>query len=713
MEIEIDPYDRLGFTDFLEWHQGRARVNISDVKTFSMDSDEDESIQWSGIMDELFSSILKLTNLEELRIIGVQIGELPETIRNLSKLKILTLKKNQLSELPESIGDLTNLEFLDLQENQLKTLPQSITNLRSLETLYLDGNPLHITNQSVLAFLGNFMNTTNMYANNGNSNGNGNGNGNGNRNSNNNNNNDEGIDNNGYLPFTTFISWHNERTTFDISTVKILRIERDEMLITYHTIDELFPSILKLTNLEHLILYNIGLSSLPDNFGELTNLISLNLANNRLTGLPDSIGELTKLKMLSLVNNNLTELPDSIGRLTNLEELYLRDNKLTAFPTSIGGLSKLRELKADYNKLTVLPDSIGNLSRLRELSLHKNKLTSLPTSIGNLSNLRKLMVEDNNLTTLPDSIMNLRNLKKLYIEGNRIHIENRELELFITPISRLFEYNEHANENENENENENNNINNNNINNNNGNANNGNANNGNANNYNANNANANANANIERNTTIYKKSNIPSKCFDPIMVEELNINSSSDMTYFYIATKSGEIKSAKCMDTDSLRHYKSDSSNIFYKCKSSVPTSALFINRDSVEPTAYTLFNFDIRIFLLKTDANRIKVGKKYVLTPAEPIGRIASKSVVDGGSVVGALHCGPEQSGDIVYSIKELVVSSEGGKKGKTVKMGKMGKTKKGGRRIYTKTKKGGKARRIQKKKTRKGGKRTTIENK
>jgi hypothetical protein len=149
----------------------------------------------------------------------------------------------------------------------------------------------------------------------------------------------------------------------------------------------------------------------------------------------------------------------------------------------------------------------------------------------------------------------------------------------------------------------------------------------------------------------------PERCFDPIMGENTNIDPAADMAYFYIMNAEGtEISSAACLDSESLQQYKLRDEYVFYKCKETVPIGALHIRPDSVEPTPYRLMNFSQRVYVTNDDAQRIISGESYILKPTGPIGRIASKRVIDGGDVVGALHCGPADPGNIIYSVQKMV---------------------------------------------------------
>lgn len=136
---------------------------------------------------------------------------------------------------------------------------------------------------------------------------------------------------------------------------------------------------------ENLIIYNLGLTSLP----ELPPGIRfLSCAGNQLTTLPTLPATLTSL---DCSDNRLIELPALPPTLNTLE---CANNQLTVLPalahTSLMGIGCIN------NILGVLPDLPPSLGRL---NCRRNLLPSLPALPPNLYNLN---CEYNNLSVLPN-----------------------------------------------------------------------------------------------------------------------------------------------------------------------------------------------------------------------------------------------------------------------------------------------------------------------
>ncbi|WP_299452251.1 leucine-rich repeat domain-containing protein [uncultured Microscilla sp.] len=116
-------------------------------------------------LDLLSDSIGKYTHLKILYLHNNSLSTLPGEFTQLQKLYVLSLKKNKFQEfplqllalpeldnldlssnkiekLPDNIGKLTKLKRLNLRNNKLSQLPESIAVLKQLKTLNLEGNPI-------------------------------------------------------------------------------------------------------------------------------------------------------------------------------------------------------------------------------------------------------------------------------------------------------------------------------------------------------------------------------------------------------------------------------------------------------------------------------------------------------------------------------------------------------------------------------------------
>jgi hypothetical protein len=160
-----------------------------------------------------------------------------------------------------------------------------------------------------------------------------------------------------------------------------------------------------------------------------------------------------------------------------------------------------------------------------------------------------------------------------------------------------------------------------------------------------------------------KPANVPAKCFDPIMANNVNIDNTH--TVFYIMDKTNKIISTACLDKDSLETYLTSKDYVFFRCKPAVPISAFSITKDSVfVKNPIRVLNLNFKTYIYDNQAQKIKAGKEYIIKPTTTkLGRIASYNIaIDGGEIVSGNHCGPETD-DYIYEILE-VKKAEGGKR-------------------------------------------------
>jgi hypothetical protein len=91
-------------------------------------------------IEALPKTVGRMRQLEELKLGGNILTELPDEVCELEGLKLLTLWGNNLKRLPQLIGNLRQLDGLDISGNDLRSLPDSIVEIDSLKRLYLNSN---------------------------------------------------------------------------------------------------------------------------------------------------------------------------------------------------------------------------------------------------------------------------------------------------------------------------------------------------------------------------------------------------------------------------------------------------------------------------------------------------------------------------------------------------------------------------------------------
>ncbi len=162
-------------------------------------------------------------------------------------------------------------------------------------------------------------------------------------------------------------------------------------------------------------------------------------------------------------------------------------------------------------------------------------------------------------------------------------------------------------------------------------------------------------------TQAVNSASAPTTCYDPMMAMN-GEPITPEATTIYIMDEAGAIKSATCLDEGTLQQYKTMNEYMFFRCKDSVPPTALHISRSHVHPGAIRLLNLNMRVYVKDSQAQQLEVGKKYVVKPGAALGRIASHSVITTGHVVSGVHCGPAD-GSKLYELLEVVAATGGGR--------------------------------------------------
>lgn len=239
-------------------------------------------------------------------------------------------------------------------------------------------------------------------------------------------------------------------------------VERDNRLNLSHTELDTDSLEINLTNLiieedsslshlkiQHLLVANNRLSSVPDVVSRLKNITRLDFSNNSISLVCDAITQMASLTHLYLRNNQITDndLPKDMIGLKSLRTLNLSGNRLTCLPPQVLDIVSLRNLFLGANQIKQVDSGIKRLKRLRLLYLGGNQLEYLPREIGELPYMQVLLLSDNKLKKLPCSLCNLSRLQCLHLHKNclttlpndLIHIRSlSELSLRDNPLVMRF-----------------------------------------------------------------------------------------------------------------------------------------------------------------------------------------------------------------------------------------------------------------------------------
>lgn len=175
-----------------------------------------------------------------------------------------------------------------------------------------------------------------------------------------------------------------------------------------------------------LVLFGMGLSSLPPEISELSDLKELQLGNNKFSEFPKEILSLKNLAILDLSGNPISEVPSDIKSLEKLQLLNITGLKLHSLPEEFCELSELMDLFAGYNMLKSLPKGFSKLSKLSGLYLHNNEFTSFPQELANYQSLKNLTL-GSKISKLPKRISRFKSLKRLCLTDNNLTLLPAEI----------------------------------------------------------------------------------------------------------------------------------------------------------------------------------------------------------------------------------------------------------------------------------------------
>ncbi|RKP30914.1 hypothetical protein METBISCDRAFT_15191 [Metschnikowia bicuspidata] len=390
-----------------------------------------------------------LRNLRTLKLNLNQLHALHSNFGKLANLTVLNLSLNYFETYPECINSLTALQELDLSYNDLSAVSPNIGQLTRLTKLNLCSNklrcalPLALKRLSLLKWLDVRYNLI------------------------------SNIDVLGLLPnLEVLYASKNDISQFSdkMKSLRLLKFDRNpvtnfefEILLPMLTVLDLSKAklsalpaefILKIPNIESLMLAKNHIVTLPDELGTLKKLSRLSVFDNNIQTLPASVGRLMSLQYLDLHLNNIETLPSEIWELGRLSFLNVSSNILRAFPMpaprrytrvlplaaslaalyvadnclkedafeAFALLTNVKYLNASYNDFVEIPEgALLPLVKLAHLHVSGNNLTKLPAEdFEHLTELQLLFTNNNKLLTIPPELSNCKRLRHFDVGLNQL-----------------------------------------------------------------------------------------------------------------------------------------------------------------------------------------------------------------------------------------------------------------------------------------------------
>ncbi|XP_078616216.1 uncharacterized protein LOC144884638 [Branchiostoma floridae x Branchiostoma japonicum] len=383
-----------------------AVMKLPQLQTLILSHNED--ITLPGAMSSL-------VNLTVLDLDWCNLDTLPPVVLKLSHLHSLDLSHNKQISLPDELCTLENIKVLRLCKCSMASVPPAVLKLTQLEELDLSGNSgIHLpdglsglTNIRVLELKGTDMAT---------------------------------------VPSVVWRLVRLELLDLSYNPLQTLPAEVGQLNNVKHLnlsgcqLRTLPPEVGRMTQLEWLDLtYNQSLQTLPAEVGQLTNVKHLDLSHCQLHILPPEgltqlewtdlrynpiqtilaeVWQLSNVKHLDLSDCQLRTLPPEVGKLTQLEWLDLSSNPLQMLPAEVGQLTNVKRLDLSYCQLRTLPPEVEKLTQLEWLDLSLSLLQTLPAEVGQLTNVKRLDLSGCQLRTLPPEVGRLTQLEWLYLRYN-------------------------------------------------------------------------------------------------------------------------------------------------------------------------------------------------------------------------------------------------------------------------------------------------------
>ncbi|EMF83368.1 leucine rich repeat protein [Leptospira weilii serovar Topaz str. LT2116] len=229
-------------------------------------------------LEEIPDEIKDYPDLKSLKLY-TKVAKLPNTIGNLKNLKELSIYSEKLTEFPIDICGLTNLEYLYIWTKKIGKLPEEIGNLANLNHLNLSGNKLKNLPKD-------------------------------------------------FSKLTRLKKLNLGDNKFEKIPAALYGMNSIEELDLRNNPFQNLDGIGKLTGLETICLYEIGIRELTPEIGQLKSCRYFDLTQTEMEEIPKEIGDMDSMYSLTISKAKVRFLPDSIGKLKNCKRLDFQHNQI-------------------------------------------------------------------------------------------------------------------------------------------------------------------------------------------------------------------------------------------------------------------------------------------------------------------------------------------------------------------------------------------------
>ncbi|EPR77704.1 Leucine rich repeat protein, partial [Spraguea lophii 42_110] len=215
----------------------------------------------------------------------------------------------------------------------------------------------------------------------------------------------------------------------DTKEIKIIKLNN----VDPETGENMFPAIFcEINYIKRLILNDLTLSRLPNQFEKFKELSFLNLNNNEFKEFPQVLFSLSKLKTLHLDFNKFVKIPSEIIQMNSLEILSIGYcSHLISINSNLFKLKNLNELDLSRNPLLFKNNNFIAYSIYSDDKASTKNENNDPTKFVSYKSLKKLHISSNGLSTFPRIFYNFINLEELVVSRNLFKNIPRKLIFFI------------------------------------------------------------------------------------------------------------------------------------------------------------------------------------------------------------------------------------------------------------------------------------------